>query len=107
MNWLDVFLAAMATWRLTLMVINENGPYMIFSKFRTWAGVSVNIETGELNTPTNLSKLITCSFCLSFWVGIGFMEIFFLAPSWLFQTIALPFVLSAITILLGDGGLDE
>jgi len=38
MNWLDLVIIALATWRLTHMIIEEEGPYSIFSRIRYWSG---------------------------------------------------------------------
>jgi hypothetical protein len=55
--WLRVVLAVLATWRVTHLLANEDGPADILVRLRTHMG------TGILGT------LIDCFQCLSLWVA--------------------------------------
>ncbi len=59
---------ALATWRLAQLIVSESGPYEVVSRFRHWAGVRYDQYSRPYGT-TELSKLIACVLCLSFWVG--------------------------------------
>ena len=98
-----MFIIALATYRLTLLINKEAGPFDIFGKFRTWAGIrfdqySVPYATGQL------SEAIICPYCLSVWVGIcvtlltaGASYLGFLT---LITFLLLPLALSGFTVFL-------
>lgn len=60
--------AALATWRLTRMIVSERGPYDLLGRFRFWAGVRYDMYSQPKGT-TELSKMIVCPYCLSIWIG--------------------------------------
>ncbi|MCI0606653.1 DUF1360 domain-containing protein [bacterium] len=55
--WLKFVLASLATWRITHLLVNEDGPADIFYRLR--------IRLGRVA----IGKLIDCFHCLSFWVA--------------------------------------
>jgi uncharacterized protein DUF1360 len=65
-----ILIAALATYRLTLLVSKEAGPFDIFGRFRTWAGVKYD-EYSKPYATGQLSEMILCPYCSSVWVGIG------------------------------------
>jgi len=50
-------LAALATWRVTHLLANEDGPADLVARFRARLGTSV------------LGKLLDCFYCLSLWIA--------------------------------------
>lgn len=54
---LKVFLAVLATWRVTHLLAREDGPADIIVRFRTHLGSGI------------LGKLMDCFHCLSLWVA--------------------------------------
>lgn len=56
-SWLRVVLAVLATWRVTHLLTNEDGPADIFVRLRAHVGNGI------------LSKLMDCFQCLSLWVA--------------------------------------
>ena len=67
MNWLRFTLGALATWRVTHLLIVEDGPWEVLAKFR--ALVALRFFRG----------LLDCFYCLSLWVALPFA--FFLGQS--------------------------
>jgi len=65
-----ILIAALATYRLTLLVSKEAGPFDIFGRFRTWAGVKYD-EYSKPYATGQLSEMILCPYCSSVWIGIG------------------------------------
>lgn len=57
---LKFLLAALATWRVTHLLANEDGPAEIVARFRARLGQSV------------LGKLLDCFYCLSMWIAAPF-----------------------------------
>jgi len=90
---IKLIVAALATWRLTTMLWYEYGPFDVFLKIRTWAGAH------EQPPQTFQAKLLSCYWCLSFWVGLGCALVM-----WLWWYALIPFALSAAAILLSGGG---
>lgn len=61
MRWLtltpfDLALLALATWRVSYMLVLETGPFKAFV---------------HLRNATKLGGLLECVFCMSVWVAIG------------------------------------
>lgn len=115
MNWFDVLLMGLATWRISSIVANEDGPYEIFKRLRLWAGEYVQkdyvptsdegiwtVREGERNATTPWGKGLVCIFCVSVWIGSLFLVLFLLrsliGPIHLY--IALPFALSALAVVI-------
>ena len=85
--------AALATWRLTVMLWYELGPFDVFLRLRTWVGAY------EMPPERVLGKLFACFWCLSVWVGLGVALV-----AWLWWYALIPFALSGAAILLSGGG---
>lgn len=85
MTWLTFFIAALACYRGTVLIVRCLGPWNIFHKLRTY---------------DKCSKLLTCPYCVSVYVGaatcIGlcFSDVQMPLPMW----IMLAFAFSGFTI---------
>jgi hypothetical protein len=81
-------LFALATWRVSNMIVNEDGPFLIFNRLRARV---------ELRT-----DLFSCVWCASIWVGLFFTAVYHVwasgLPDWTF--VVLPFAFSAVACLL-------
>jgi uncharacterized membrane protein len=53
-------LASLATWRVTHLLANEDGPFNLIFYFRRWLGKSF------------LGHLLDCFYCLSIWIALPF-----------------------------------
>jgi heme exporter protein D len=75
---LNIFLyLSLAAWRLASLLANEDGPWMIFKRFRQRAE----------------------QWCHSIWIGVGLTALYL----WMGETIfylALPFALSTVAIII-------
>lgn len=83
---LKLALLGLATWRLSSLLVAEDGPFSMFAKMRDVAGVT---RPGEIS---GLARLFSCVWCMSIWVGSGL----FLA----YRFTALLYVLAASTIAI-------
>lgn len=72
-----MILSALAIWRITSLIVREDGPGDIFARIRAAAGV---YREGEMS---NLAKGITCPWCVSMWVAIVFVVLELAIPKWL------------------------
>lgn len=65
---LEFVILGLATYRLSILLIHDDGPWAIIARFRDLIGVGYDEYSQPL--PRNeLAKLFTCIYCLSFWVG--------------------------------------
>lgn len=64
MNLLDFLLLSIATWRLSYMIVKEDGPYNILTRFRA---------------RFSLGGLTTCIYCLSVWIAALLYVVFIYA----------------------------
>ena len=58
-----LLLVGLSTWRVSSLLIREDGPWSIFNRLRAWAGV---YRPGEV---TPLAELFSCVWCVSVWVA--------------------------------------
>lgn len=88
MTPLTLTIYALATWRLSSLLCNEDGPADIFLRLRA----------AVCDSPF-LSGLLGCVWCCSVWVGAAWVLADLLAPDWSIR-FALVFALSAVAIVL-------
>ncbi len=83
---LRFLVAALATWRVTSLLVAEDGPGRIFARWKTRLG------------PTGFwSELFDCMWCLSVWIGL-LTTVVALTPAW---WLLWPLALSAVAIGIG------
>ena len=82
---LHFIILSLATWRLSSLLVNEDGPNRLFNSFRE----QVSDWTG----------LLDCVWCVSIWIGIILVVIYFFYPVITFW-IMLPFALSGAAIMV-------
>lgn len=61
---------ALVTYRLTLLISKESGPFDIMGRFRSWVGVEYDQYSNPIPSG-QISEMILCPYCLSVWVAIG------------------------------------
>ena len=95
---LNIFLyLSLAAWRLASLVANEDGPWMVFKRFRQRA--EQWCQQYRFCRELGLYELVTCEWCNSIWIGIGLTSLYL----WIGETIfylALPFALSTVAIII-------
>lgn len=97
---MDIVLLALATFRISSLLVKEDGPFGIFAKLRRAVGITVN-EYGQREADTFLGELLNCVWCVSVWVGVGWAVSYYLAPT--FTTwFALPLALSTVAIVISE-----
>jgi len=76
---INVVILSLATWRISSLLVDEDGPFEIFMKLRNLVGVKFDAE-GYVYGSNELSKQFVCLWCMSLWVGILLSIIYFLLP---------------------------
>lgn len=80
-----LIVAALATWRLSSLMLYETGPFDVFTHVRTFA-----------NHRLFTAELFSCVYCLSVWIGAVCALILLTDYWWLL----IPFALSAVAIMV-------
>lgn len=94
---LDFVILALATWRLTSLLVWEDGPFQVFARLRHLLGVRYD-EQSQPYGSNWLAKGVICPACASMWFALFWATFYFFWSrcAWL----ALPFALSAASIAL-------
>lgn len=117
MPWTS-FVLSLLTWRLTSLLVYEDGPWRIFSGLRYRMGVreETNASRTELDrwlaanpgevVPEHFAlnfagEILLCFFCSSLWVAFGVVELAILFGGLTsIEILYLPFAVSAAAIVL-------
>jgi len=91
---INLIAAPWASWRLANLVIHEEGPFNILVKFRSFLGVSEDIDE-RAGEERFWSKLLSCIYCTSVWTGTA---VFLLAITGVGGLIIMPLAISTKTI---------
>lgn len=91
-------LLGLGVWRLTSLLVEEDGPWDIFARLRHRVGVRYN-ENSKPFGKNVVAEGLTCMWCASIWIGAVFSLLYLLTPRTTL-CLALPLALSAVAILL-------
>src|SRR5919197_2216372 len=97
MSFTIFFYLSLAAWRLASLVANEDGPWMIFKRFRE--GSERWCKKYRFCRELGLYELVSCEWCNSIWIGVGLTALYL----WIGDTIlyiALPLALSTVAIFI-------
>lgn len=94
----DFLILVLAVWRISSLLVNEDGPFAIFAELRRVVGVRYDAYN-EAQSNNVIGQVFSCLWCASFWIGLIVMIAFYYFPA---QTVlvCLPFALSAGAILV-------
>lgn len=96
-----MLIMALSVYRITLIVHKEAGPFDMFGRFRTWAGVTYDAHSNPVSNG-EMSAAILCPLCLSVWIGIGVTIAWLVATYFngqdILMVILLPFALSGLSV---------
>ena len=94
---LELVVLALATWRLTSLLVWEDGPFEVFARLRHMLGVRYDEQSIAYGTNW-FAKGVVCPACASVWFGALWCIMYLLwNPVWY---VALPFSLSAGAIVV-------
>lgn len=97
---MDFFILALATFRISSLVAEEDGPFGVFEGFRKTVGVRRD-EKGENYGTNNFSVGLVCIWCNSIWIAVAFMGIYIFSEQ-IAVILAFPMALSSAALLLGE-----
>lgn len=67
---LSYILAALAVWRLAVLLVEDAGPWHVFERLRERAGI-VTYEDGTARIPgTFVAGVLSCVRCASLWLAV-------------------------------------
>lgn len=80
---MDVLIFGLATWRISSLLVREDGPLYVFWYIRKLSGIQHD-ENGEVfMIPSNfLAQVLSCVWCASLWVALGWIVFFLVLPDW-------------------------
>jgi hypothetical protein len=101
MTPLDYAIAALAVWRLAALIAYERGPFDVFVRLRTRAGITAGDDgaPAEWDEANMLHGLMVCVWCNSVWLALPVAVLWLVWPGgalWL----CLPLALSAGAIAI-------
>ena len=94
---LDLLILVGATWRLTSLLVWEEGPFEVFARLRHLLGVRYDDQSQPYGANW-LAKGVICPACTSVWFGTLWVILYYLWGDSVW--IAMPFALSAGAIVL-------
>lgn len=94
---IQLLVIALAVFRISNLLVFEEGPFLIFPRFRHFVGVRFDAMS-EAQADNELAKLFTCIWCLSVWMGIFFAIAYYFAPNLTFW-VSLPFAFSSVALI--------
>ena len=77
---MEYIIFSLATWRLSSLLANEDGPFDMFIKLRHSMGVSYDATSTPYGTNV-VSRAMLCIWCSSLWIALAF-SYFFAGFSW-------------------------
>lgn len=74
---LDALTSMLACWRIASLLVNEDGPWSVFSRLRYKAGIRSVVRQDAQGRPAvsrtannALAEGLTCVWCVSLWIAI-------------------------------------
>ena len=64
MSWIVLFLAVFATYRASILIVSEDGPFYLFTRIRRLAHRTLDTKLAWIY------EGLTCFMCVSFWISL-------------------------------------
>lgn len=79
MRWLDLAIGILATWRLTALVVDDEGPFSLLSRLR---------QRLDPSQATWVGRGVRCYWCVSFWLAWPVTGVLAAGYGWLLLPLA-------------------
>lgn len=93
---MEVFILGLATWRLTSLLVNEEGPWNILGKLRHTIGIRYDERSEKIATNV-IASLVLCVWCSSVWIASFLVVAYLLFPM---PTFIVSVICSASTVAI-------
>ena len=103
MTIFEFLVLALATWRISSLIAEEEGPWGLFDLARHKLGVRYD-KDGYAYGKNEFANRLVCIWCVSGWIGVGWIAFWLLAPQVAFWC-ASPFALGAVAIVVNARGV--
>lgn len=100
MDIANLLIYGLAVWRISSLLVNEEGPWGVFESFREWLGIERIFDPEYLQVPDRFfPQIFACVWCMSIWVAIAvsICRYYFSAPTF-YICLALAFSAMAIVV---------
>ena len=99
MNLVNFIIFGLATWRVSNLLVNEAGPFDVFTKIRERAGIEHVDGVPTIVPDKFFAQLLSCNWCTSIWVGAGWLIMWLVLPE-VAPLFAALFAFSTVAILV-------
>jgi len=103
MRKLDFVVLSLAIWRLSNMLVGEDGPWLVFEHLRLRVGLQPPQYPNmmrDTDPPGQMpGTLFSCVWCISFWIAGIFAALYALKRNLAFW-LSLPLALSAVSCII-------
>jgi hypothetical protein len=100
MTLITFLVLGLATWRIASLLVNEAGPFHVFTKIRKLVGIQHDSDEKILMVPDRfLAGVLSCVWCCSMYVGFFWLIAWLAFPLPAFW-VACVFALSALAIVV-------
>ena len=97
---MELLVYILATWRIASLIMQERGPWDVFGRLRDLCGVGYD-DVGQAYATNELARMMLCTWCSSFWIGLGWLLIKLALPGYALY-LAFAFALSAGAALISE-----
>lgn len=97
---MDFLILALATFRISSLIADEDGPFGLFEWARGHLGVRRD-EQGNNYGTNNFAVGVVCIWCNSIWVGVVIMGLYIFSKQ-ITVWMMIPFALSTVALII-DG----
>lgn len=95
-----LLILSLAVWRLTSLLVREDGPWNVLARFRTAIGVHYDEYSKPYGT-NMLASALTCTWCASVWIS-AFAALFCETSQTFVGYVLTALALSALSILIDE-----
>jgi hypothetical protein len=100
MEFTNLLVYGLATWRVSSLFVREDGPFFVFRLIRELAGMTHDENGQVVQIPDRFfAQLLSCVWCTSFWAALFWVILWIIIPEITF-ILAFLFALSTVAIMV-------